>query len=611
MSRCRLLLNTRIKSATLLLFFPAFLFMHDLAIAGTDCTDFSLEIAKQKLDVLRKEIRFHDRLYYVEMRPVISDAEYDRLFSELLRLETCFPSLTTLDSPTRTVGAPADDREKQIAHEQPMLGISSSSTPKVVERLLAETFRLAEQSVFVVQPKVDGLPVELIYRKGILVSAATRGDGEMGEAVTAMVRGISTLPLNLRGNYANRVVVRGEVYADRERFDILNRVRMADGLEPYATVRHLAAAALRSQSPEPGILAVLGFFPFELVNADEIEGGPEFDWQALQLLASWGFPVQQEHVHQAKRAADIQTLYRNYLAKRSEYPFAMDGIVVKVDRLALRKQMGLGNKSPKWAAAWKFPPATARTSVEEITWSTGRTGRRTPIAHVAPIEIRGVRISRVSLHNAAQLARLGVVAGDEVIVALAGDVIPQIIDVVGKAPLQLQTGETMPELVPPPIDACLTDSPECRDQFTARAAYFVSKSGLDIAGLGRKRLEQLVAAGLVVDLPSIFQLRAEDMGTVPGFGEKRSEKIAQAIQQSRRPPLSNLVTAIGIPGVGRYASKKLAQHFETMDELIAAGKERLATIPGIGPETADAIRAFFGSPGGRNLLERLEDIEVF
>lgn len=585
--------------------------LSESATADTKCPDIPPDTAARQLESLRREVRHHDRLYYIEMQPEISDAAYDRLFSKLVRLETCFPALATPDSPTRTVGAAVDGDSARITHYRPMLGISSSSTPEAVAQLINNTGQIAEPAGFIVQPKVDGVPVELVYRHGNLVSAATRGDGRTGREVTSQVREIPTIPSELRGNHTPRVVVRGEIFAHRDRFKILNRTRIENGRKPYATVRHLAAAALLSRNPEPGIMATLGFFPFDLVNADEIEGGLVIEWKTLDLLASWGFPVQAAYIHKAATMADIQNLYKECLANRNDYPFAMDGLVVKVDRLALRVRMGWGTRAPRWAAAWKFPPATARTVVEKITWSTGRTGRRTPVARVNPVDIRGVRVSRVSLHNSGEVARLGIVPGDEVIVALAGDVIPQIVDVIGKSPLPPQSVKSKPDPLPPAIDACLQDTPDCREQFVARAVHFTSKRGFNIAGLGRARLEQLVAAGLVNDLPALFGLKADEIAGLPGFGKKRSESLVAAIDNARSPQLSNLITALGIPGVGRRASARLAEHFQTMPALMVAREGQIAAIPGIGKATAINVRRFLDSSGGRKLVRDLNNLGIF
>jgi len=578
-----------------------------LCFAGT-CPELSTDAARQKMSRLAKEIRTHNRLYYQELRPAITDAEYDRLFAELVRLENCFTALASPDSPTRTVGSTTDGRVSKVTHVRPMLSLNSSTDSTAVEALLRRAAKEAEAVRLLVQPKIDGLPVELVYERGRLISAATRGDGQSGEEVTARIRQIRGIPLSLSGVFPATVVVRGEVYADRQ------TLAKADDPEAiaskYATLRHLAAGTLLSQNPDLRALAALRLFAFELVRTTPAITGMASDRQALQQLAAWGFPAPHQHTHAVQRLDEVSRVYRHYLASRERQPFAMDGVVVKVDNLGIRQRLGEGAHAPLWAAAWKFPPATVTTDVLSIDWRVGRTGRRTPVAELTPVNLEGIRINRVSLHNASEIARLGVEAGDRVVVALAGDAVPQVVEVVGK--ITRDRGDKKPaNLFPEPaVDACLTDAPGCRQQFLARAVYFTSKTGLNIPGLGRGRLQLLIEAGLLTDLPTLFRLQAEDIAALPGCGEQMARQLTAAIGAVGQPPLPQLLTAIGIPGVGPAAARKLGEHFTTFDSLLAAEKEQLAAIPGISPAAAENIRAFFDSPGGRKLLEELRELGV-
>ncbi len=585
----------RMLSATLLLLLmPVFGFT-------AACPKLSADAALQKLVLLGEEIRTHNRLYYQELRPVITDAEYDRLFSELVRLEGCFPALAAPDSPTRTVGGGLDGRAPKVAHARPMLSLASSTNAEAVETLLRRAKKEVADIRLLVQPKVDGLPVELVYERGRLISAATRGDGHYGEEVTARVRQIQGIPHTLSGVFPSRVVVRGEVYADRQVLAEADGPGVVAG--KYATLRHLAAATLRAQDPHPQALGSLRLFPFELVRATPAAAGLASDRAALHQLAAWGFPVPHQHTHRARNLEEVRRVFSGYLASRDRQPFTMDGIVVKVDDLGLRQRLGEGAKAPLWAAAWKFPPATINTEVLAIRWRVGRTGRRTPVAELAPVDLGGIRVSRVSLHNAAEVARLGLQVGDQVIVALVGDAVPQVVEVLGKK--AGAGGDSVPTdpLPGPAIDACLTDAPDCREQFLARAVHFVSKAGLNIPGLGRGRLQMLVEAGLVADLPALFRLQTVEIAALPGVGEKSARRLATAIRAASRPPLPRLLTALGIPGVGPAAAKKLGEHFTTLDHLLGAEEEQLVAIPGISPAAAENIRAFFDSPGGRKLLQ--------
>lgn len=560
------------------------------------CPKISTSEAGQQMVSLGNNIRYHNLLYYEKAQPVISDAEYDLLLASLVRLEECFPELIAADSPARRVGGGTG----KVRHEQPMLSLSSATGPEAVEALLKRAVSVGEVQ-FLVQPKVDGLPVELTYETGRLVSASTRGDGRFGEDVTARVRGIHGIPEQLTGSFPDRVVVRGEVYAD------LLLLQKSGSEKNARHPRHVAAGLLKTQNPDPTELASLRIFPFELVTA-ELVTGLQSDRAALQLLSGWGFEVPFDQTRPVRTFAEIQTVYRYYLANRDQQPFAMDGIVVKVDDLQLRQRLGEGERAPFWAAAWKFPSDTARTRVIAIRWTVGRTGRRTPVAEVVPVRLGGVVVSRVSLNNDAGIARLDIAAGDQVVVALVGDVIPQVVEVVeradrdvgsGAAPIQVQ-GE-------PALDACLRDSPVCRNQFLAKADYFVSKSGLNIAGLGRKRMQQLVEAGLVVDLPSLFLLKAEAVASVPGIGAKTARRIAAAIRSAEHPDSFRLLTALGIPGVGPKTVQRLARQFTSLDALLSAPQDQLLTLSTADARAAAIIRNFFHSAGGEELLVKFRD----
>ena len=569
------------------------------------CPDISASEAEQRMIALGNDIRYHNQRYYEKAQPIISDAEYDRLFAELLRLEECFPALTAADSPTRKVGGAVGRGTKKVLHERPMFSLSSSTGPEAVEALLK---RFAVEGVqLLVQPKVDGLPVELIYNAGRLVSAATRGDGRFGEDVTERVRQITGIPHQLSGTFPDRVVVRGEVYAD---LPLLQKFMAETSPDKYATPRHFAAGLLKAQKPDPAALAVLRLFPLELVNSGSADASPHSDRGALQLLSDWGFPVASEQMTSVRSFAEVQAVYQNYLATRERQPFAMDGIVVKVDDLSLRQQLGEGDRAPFWAAAWKFPPQSARTRVRAINWTVGRTGRRTPIAEVVPVDLGGVRVSRVSLNNQAGVARLNIAAGDQVVIALKGDVIPQVQEVGERSARNSNAGTVTVPMPGPALDACLHDSPACRNQFLAKAAYFTSQSGLNIAGLGRKRLQKLVEAGLVNDLPSLFLLTAEQVATVPGFGKEYARRLIATISAATHPDSFRFVTALGIPGVGPKTVQQLARQFASLDVLLAAGQEQLSALSAVDLRAARTIRSFFTMPDGAELLVKFRELGI-
>ncbi len=569
------------------------------------CPKLSADSATARMTGLSEEIKHHNTLYYQKNSPEISDAEYDRLFSELSLLEKCFPKQATADSPTRTVGEVGEVSRTKARHDKPMLSLSSSIGPEAVETLLRKVALEGGVTTLLVQPKVDGLPVELVYVAGRLVSAATRGDGRFGEAVTERVRMIQGIPLNLVGSFPARVVVRGEIYAD------LPAVAAAGGDKTvkYATMRHRAAGTLLSGDPDPQSLAALRFFPFELVNAIaccEVHS----DREALRLLGQWGFPVKTEQTQAVTTFDGVRALYRSFLAKRGQLPFAADGIVVKVDDLLLRQRLGEGSRAPFWAAAWKFPPATATTVVREIRWQVGRSGRRTPLADVVPVDLGGIRVRKVSLHNSREVARLGIQAGDRVVVALVGDVIPQIVEVVERGAAGRDEGTVLGESVVSGSDSCFRDSPGCRDRFLSRAAYFTSKAGLNITGLGRGRLKTLIETGLILDLPTIFRLPTAEIAVASVLGAKTAVNVTGSIQSRRHPPPFRLVAALGISGVGPVAAQRLARQFPSLDALLAADQQQIDTLPK-GSRAARLVRTFFGTPEGRALWKEFRDLGVW
>lgn len=578
---------------------PALLFfvLPCLALGSERCPDLPRSNASKRATDLREKIRHHNDLYY-RNKPTLSDAEYDALFAELVLLEDCFPPLAAAESPTNKIGSDSGSKSLTLRHDRPMLSLSSSTGPEAVEALLQRARSGEDLPGLLVQPKIDGLPVELIYAAGRLVSAATRGDGRFGEDVTSRVQNIPGIPQLLSGAFPARVTVRGEVYADLE----LMAAAINGGCGPYATSRHFAAGTLRSKRPNPLALAALRLFPFELVHP-EADLGLTSDLAALARLAAWGFPVRLDLTWQAATLDQVRAVYQECLAKRGQQPFAADGIVVKLDEFSLRRRLGEGTRAPFWAAAWKFPPATAATVVREIRWQVGRTGRRTPIAEIAPVHLEGIRISRVSLHNARTLSRLGVAAGDRVVIALVADVIPQLLKVERKA-----SGETVPagssgKPARPALDACLRDGPGCRAQFLARAAHFVSRAGLNIPGLGRGRLQMLVEAGLVPDLPSLFRLKPEQLAALAGFGARSARRVTAALATVGRPQQFRLVLALGVAGVGPAAADRLTKQYGSLDALLEAGE---------GDRSGDAavqnIRGFFATQEGAELRRSFRDL---
>lgn len=563
------------------------------SFAATDCPLLDTTTATAQLATLTAEVRYHNRLYYQELRPVLSDVEYDKLYARLLKMEECFPRLVSADSPTRRVASAEIDPKLLIPHAQPMLSLAAAADETAVAELLTRVRQVAPGEVrYLVQPKFDGLPLELLYVKGRLVAAATRGDGLRGEDVTAQAQKIAAIPQRLSGDFPARLVIRGELYARRGRAE--DAPLKADS-EPYATLRHQAAATLRKVDATPEALAALDFFPYEVVDPEKTL---KMERSILARLSGWGFPDPLPLTSSATTLDGIRKVVADALAARPSWPFAADGMVVKVDDLALRRTLGEGSREPNWAAAWKFPPATAVTTVTEIVWQTGRTGRRTPVATLAPCRLAGIEVQRVTLHNAEELAALDLIAGDEVLVALSGDVIPQIVAVTKRLPrLAVMAAAPLPL---PRIDDCYVLSTLCEEQFLGRASYFVSENGLNIAGLGPGRLRSLIRAGLVKDLPSLLLLTPEEIASVDGIGEVTAKKIALALQSARHPQPWRLLAGLGVENVGPKALMLLQERYGTLGALVQAPEEELSPLVGVKASTS--LARFFASEEGRRQL---------
>ena len=561
--------------------------------AASDCPLLDSATATAQLESLSAEVLYHNRLYYQELRPVLSDAEYDRLYARLVRMEACFPLLAAADSPTRRVGSAEIDPKLTIAHAEPMLSLTSASDEEAVAALLQRVHKVeAGQVRYLVQPKFDGLPVELLYLQGKLVAAATRGDGLRGEDVTAQAQKIPAIPQRLRGDYPPRLLLHGEIYARKERPESAPLTLAA---APYATLRHQAVATLRSHDATPEALAALAFFPFAHFSASDTVLS---DRESLRSLPGWGFPDPLAQSWSATSFPEIRALFATALAQRSQWPFAADGIVVKVDDLSLRRSLGSNSRAPNWAAAWKFPAATALTTVTEIVWQTGRTGRKTPVATLAPIALGGIQVEHVTLHNAAELERLDLIAGDEVLIALSGDVIPQIVAVTKRIPRPAVLAAVAGAAALP--DACYRVAPHCSAQFLSRAVHFASPAGLNIAGLGRGRLQSLIEAGLMKDLPSLLTLKEEEITAVAGIGAKTAAKIGTALHSAQHPQPWRLLAALGIEKVGPEALMRLQKRYATLGDVITAPPSEIASV--IGDRPGAALTRFLASPAAQPQL---------
>ncbi|MCA1905741.1 MAG: NAD-dependent DNA ligase LigA [Desulfarculus sp.] len=572
-------------------------------------------VAARRIAALSAEIRRHNRLYYQQDRPEISDEEYDRLLAELDQLERRFPELRLPDSPTQSVGAPPQTSFAPVVHHRPMLSLESKADPAIFTDFLR---RLAEAgaagAVLLAQPKIDGLSVELVYESGLLRVGSTRGDGQTGEDITPNLRTVADIPHHLDGG-DGLVVVRGEVYMDRQGFEALNRSLVEAGQEPFANPRNAAAGSLRQLDPRVTAGRPLRFFPFELVNA--IELGFTSDHEALRRLDHWGFPVGADHLHLGTDPGFVEKLHADYLARRDELPFEIDGVVIKLDDLGLREVMGTRSRTPRWAVAWKFPPRQKITTVRDIAVQVGRTGKLTPVALLDPVDVGGVTVSRATLHNFEQLARLDVRVGDRVRVERAGDVIPKVAEVE-------TAGQPRQPLLTPPTACPVCGAPVaaegayhrcqnrlgCPAQIMGALEHYASRAAMDIEGLGEKRIEQLRQAGLLTDLPSLYALHQhrETMAGLEGWGRLSADNLLRNLESSRGKPLARFLFALGIPNVGEATARDLANHFGEFQAIVDAGEAELSRVPGVGPVVAASIAQFFARPQTRDVALRLAEL---
>ncbi len=571
-----------------------------------------------RLEELRERIRFHAHRYYVLDDPVISDGEYDALFRELLTIETAHPELITEDSPSRRVGGPPLETFSQAEHASPMLSLDnifSDDEFVAFEEKLRRYLKTDMPLRFITEPKLDGLAVELVYRQGAFVLGSTRGDGLVGENVTAQLRTVQSIPLRLQSSNGAAVpeelIVRGEVFLSKKGFLCLNRQREKDGEAPFANPRNAAAGSLRQLDPRITAQRPLAFFVYGIGNPL----GLAVTSQAAVLadLSRFGFPVN----GLVKICGDLKEVgeqFQRILAVRHDLDYEIDGMVVKVDDLSLQQRLGSTARAPRWAVAWKFPTIQATTVVEAVEFQVGRTGAVTPVAHLRPVEVNGVVVKRATLHNRDEIERKGLRLYDTVLIQRAGDVIPEIVKVM----LEMRDGREQPIVFPLECPECSEPlihpsgeavircvNPYCPAQHLQKLIYFAGKSGLDLEGLGKKNVEQLIRDGLVRTIPDFFRLKAEKLAGLDGWGEKSAHNVLAAIESRKTMGLAQFVGALGIRHVGEITAGLLAQHFTDVAQLMAAGKDKFIQIEGIGEQTADSLVEYFQEPANRQMVDEL------
>ena len=575
--------------------------------------------ARSRADELHRLLEYHGRQYYVLDEPEISDAEYDKLFRELVDLETRYPSLQTPDSPTQRVGGAPLESFKKVRHRTPMLSLSNAFSADEVREFVRRVERAMGGAVdaYVCELKIDGLAISLTYRDGKYERAATRGDGVQGEDVTANVRTIRSVPMSLTQTdvgLPREFEVRGEVYLPKPAFAALNARFEEAGKPGYANPRNAAAGAVRQLDPTATAKRGLQTFMYHL----DPPGASRSQEEVLDTLQKAGFRVN-PHRRVARSLDDVLAFLDEWGTRRHDLDYETDGVVIKVSSLEQQAELGTISRSPRWAIAYKFPPEEKETVVLDIAVYVGRTGAVTPVAMLEPVLLAGSTVKRSTLHNEDEVARKDVRIGDTVILHKAGDVIPEIVRVV----LEKRPKKSRPWVPPERCPACDFQlvrepgevvrrclNPLCPAQRVERLIHFASRGAMNIEGLGPSIIEQLVDHGYVAEPADLFRVTREQLLTLDGFAERSAEKLQQSIAQSKRVPLERLITALGMRHVGGRTAELLAQHFGSLEALAAASEEDLVGVEGIGEVVAHDVGTWLHSEEGREVLEHLRDAGV-
>jgi DNA ligase (NAD+) len=582
-----------------------------------------LSEAKKRVEELRREIERHNRLYFELDAPEISDAQYDRLFQELRALEAAHPELVAPDSPTQRVGGAPVEKFRPVTHGVPMLSLENGFSEgdvvdfdRRIRRFLGEDRVI----VYLAEPKIDGVAVELIYEAGRLAAAATRGNGYVGEEVTANIRTLLHVPLTLtmrQGSpFPERLEVRGEVYLPLEDFAKLNARQEERGLAPFANPRNAAAGSLRQLDPRVTATRPLTIFCYTVARPETLGVKTQFD--LLARLRLWGLRANPD-VAVCPTVEDILRFYRDLEARRHGLPYEVDGLVVKVNDLTLQERLGATTRSPKWALALKFTPVIEKTKVLDIQVQVGRTGVLTPVAVMEPVQVAGVTVSRATLHNQDEIERKDLRIHDSVLIHRAGEVIPEVVSVVKEErpvnaePFVMPTTcpvcgskvERLPEEV---VFRCVNAS--CPAQIKEHLVHFGSKNALDIDGLGPKIVDLLVDRGLVRDPADLYKLSLSDLAELPRLAEKSAGNLLGALENSKKTTVERFIYALGIRHVGGHLARVLADRFDTVEALMAASADELADIHEIGPKVAQSIVKFLANERNRDLIQRLIGPEI-
>ncbi|OGP92684.1 MAG: DNA ligase (NAD(+)) LigA [Deltaproteobacteria bacterium RBG_16_47_11] len=580
------------------------------------------EAIRKKVEKLREEIEYHNTRYYVLDQPEISDAQYDRLMRELERIEEEYPELHSGNSPTQRVGAPPLEEFEIVRHSIPMLSLANAfneSEARDFDKRVKKFLGSPPDISYVAEPKLDGLAIELVYERGQFVVGSTRGDGVNGENITQNLRTIKTIPLQLIRKeipVPERLEVRGEVIMQLDKLKTLNRRREEMGEPLFANPRNAAAGSVRQLDSKITAKRPLEIYCYGL---GEIRG-PTFKthWEILQTFSKWGLRIN-PHIQKCQNMDEVLEYYHEMNERRERLPYEIDGIVIKIDRLDLQTRLGEISRSPRWALAFKFQPKQETTKILDIRVQVGRTGALTPVALMEPVRVGGVEVSRATLHNQDEIDKKDVRIGDTVIIQRAGDVIPEVVQVVTSK----RTGKEKKFLMPAkcPVPGCAAEvvkeeaihrciGLDCPAQLKGRIKHFASKRAMDIEGLGVKLIDQLVEKGLVKDVADIYYIAKEQLIALERMAEKSAQNIIDAIEASKTKPLSKFLYALGIRHVGETTAEDLARSFSRLDDFFNLSEEDLMVVEGIGPEVAASVHQFFRDKKNKESIDRLKKAGV-
>ena len=578
------------------------------------------EAIKKKVEKLREEIEYHNYLYYILDQPEISDAQYDRLLRELEKLEEQFPELRSLNSPTQRVGAPPLEAFEIVRHTLPMLSLANAfdeTEARDFDKRVKKFLGSSEDITYVAEPKLDGLAVELVYERGQFVVGSTRGDGVNGENITQNLRTIKTIPLQLIRKEIpapERLEVRGEVIIQLKKFKKLNQKREEMGEPPFANPRNAAAGSVRQLDSKITAGRPLEIYCYGL---GEVTGRTfKTHSEIFQTFPKWGLRTN-PYIQKCQNIDEVLEYYHKMNEKRETLPYEIDGIVIKVDRLDLQTRLGEIARSPRWALAFKFHPKQETTKILDIIVQVGRTGALTPVAVMEPVKVGGVEVSRATLHNQDEIDKKDVRVGDTVVIQRAGDVIPEVVQVITSKRKGTEKKFRMPSKCPvcgaevikeEAIHRCI--GLDCPAQLKARIKHFASKRAMDIEGLGVKLTDQLVEKGLIRDVADIYYVNKEKLIALERMAEKSAQNIIDAIEKSKTKPLSKFLYALGIRHVGETTAEDLACQFPRLDDFFRLTEEDLMEVEGIGPEVAASVHQFFRDKKNKESIELLKKAGV-